>query len=44
MTFSETGEGVDPSQYDAVIAVIGETPYAEGNGDIGKRSLEHARL
>ena len=44
VTFSETGEGVDPSQYDAVIAVIGETPYAEGNGDIGKRSLEHARL
>ena len=27
-----------------MIAVIGETPYAEGNGDIGKRSLEHARL
>ena len=44
VTFSETGESVDPSQYDAVIAVIGETPYAEGNGDIGKRSLEHARL
>ena len=44
VTFRETGEGVDPSQYDAVIAVIGETPYAEGNGDIGKRSLEHARL
>jgi beta-glucosidase len=44
VTFSETGENVDPSQYDAVIAVIGETPYAEGNGDLGKRSLEHARL
>ena len=43
VTFSETGEGVDPSQYDAVIAVIGETPYAEGIGDIGRRSLEHAR-
>ena len=27
-----------------MIAVIGETPYAEGNGDLGKRSLEHARL
>ena len=31
---------MDPRQYDAVIAVIGETPYAEGNGDIGRRSLE----
>ena len=44
VTFSETGEGVDPSQYDAVIAVIGETPYAEGNGDLGKRSLDNALL
>ena len=44
VTFSQTGEGVDPSQYDAVIAVIGETPYAEGNGDIGKRSLDNALL
>jgi beta-glucosidase len=44
VTFSLTGEGVDPSAFDAVIAVIGETPYAEGNGDIGKRSLENARL
>ncbi|MDQ1709427.1 MAG: beta-glucosidase, partial [Frankiaceae bacterium] len=44
VTFSETAEGVDPSAYDAVIAVIGETPYAEGNGDIGKRSLEFGRM
>jgi beta-glucosidase len=44
VTFSETGEGADPKDYDAVVAVIGETPYAEGNGDLGKRSLEHARL
>jgi beta-glucosidase len=44
VTFSETGENVDPKDYDAVVAVIGETPYAEGNGDLGKRSLEHARL
>ena len=44
MTFSATGEGVDPSQYDAVIAVIGETPYAEGSGDIGRRSLDNALL
>ena len=42
VTFSETG-GIDPSQFGAVIAVIGETPYAEGVGDIGRtRTLEHA--
>ncbi|HMJ35150.1 MAG TPA: exo 1,3/1,4-beta-D-glucan glucohydrolase [Baekduia sp.] len=44
VTFSETGEGVDPKAFDSVIAVIGETPYAEGNGDLGKRSLENAVL
>src|SRR3546814_12485891 len=32
--FSETAEGVDAADFDAVIAVIGETPYAETNGDI----------
>jgi beta-glucosidase len=31
--------------YDVGIVVIGETPYAEGIGDIGKtKTLEHARL
>ncbi|WP_343732409.1 glycoside hydrolase family 3 N-terminal domain-containing protein [Duganella sp.] len=35
VTFSENAAGVDVSQFDAVIAVIGETPYAEGDGDIG---------
>jgi len=44
VAFSETGEGVDPSGYDAVVAVIGETPYAEGPGDIGRRTLEQAKL
>ncbi len=44
VTFSEDADGVDASDYDAVIAVIGETPYAEGVGDIGRRSLEAARL
>ncbi|WP_309113599.1 exo 1,3/1,4-beta-D-glucan glucohydrolase [Saccharothrix sp.] len=43
VVFSETGD-VDPAGFDAVIAVIGETPYAEGVGDIGKRSLEAAKL
>jgi len=43
VTFDETAQNVDPSQFGAVIAVIGETPYAEGFGDIGKtRTLEHA--
>jgi beta-glucosidase len=35
VSFSETAAGVDVSKFDAVIAVIGETPYAEGDGDIG---------
>jgi beta-glucosidase len=32
--FSETAAGVDARGYDAVVAVIGEAPYAEGSGDI----------
>ncbi|MDE2372093.1 MAG: glycoside hydrolase family 3 protein [Burkholderiales bacterium] len=28
------GAGEDPAQYDAVVAVVGETPYAEGDGDL----------
>ena len=43
VTFSETGD-VDPTGYDAVVAVLGETPYAEGNGDLGKRGLDASRL
>ncbi|HWW69653.1 MAG TPA: glycoside hydrolase family 3 N-terminal domain-containing protein [Duganella sp.] len=35
VTFSENADGVDVGKFDAVIAVIGETPYAEGDGDIG---------
>ena len=34
VSFSETAEGVDVSRFDAVIAVIGEDPYAEGRGDV----------
>lgn len=34
VTYSADAAGVDVSQYDAVIAVIGETPYAETAGDI----------
>jgi len=43
VVFAETGD-VDPSGFDAVVAVIGETPYAEGVGDLGRRSLEAAEL
>lgn len=35
VTYSENASGVDVGKFDAVIAVIGETPYAEGDGDIG---------
>ncbi|MFA9218817.1 MAG: glycoside hydrolase family 3 protein, partial [Sphingomonadaceae bacterium] len=35
VSYSANAAGVDVSQFDAVIAVIGETPYAEGDGDIG---------
>ncbi|NGZ88592.1 glycoside hydrolase family 3 protein [Duganella aceris] len=35
VSFSENAADVDVSKFDAVIAVIGETPYAEGDGDIG---------
>ena len=34
VVYSETAPGVDVAAFDAVIAVVGETPYAEGNGDI----------
>ncbi len=33
--FSIDAQGVDLSRFDAVIAVVGERPYAEGDGDIG---------
>ena len=44
VTFNETADDVDVTRYDAVIAVIGETPYAEGVGDLARRTLEAARL
>jgi beta-glucosidase len=43
VVFSETAQGPDVSRFDAVIAVIGETPYAEGSGDIAASdSLRHS--
>ncbi|MEO5686455.1 MAG: glycoside hydrolase family 3 N-terminal domain-containing protein [Burkholderiaceae bacterium] len=44
VTYSVDAQGVDVKSFQAVIAVIGETPYAEGGGDIRRSStLEHAR-
>ena len=34
VTYSETAQGVDLKHFDAIVAVIGETPYAETIGDI----------
>ncbi|MGZ3181932.1 MAG: glycoside hydrolase family 3 N-terminal domain-containing protein [Telluria sp.] len=43
VTYSADARGVDVSKYDAVIAVIGERPYAEGEGDIGPSgTLRHS--
>jgi len=42
---AEDLSGVDLTRYETVIAVIGETPYAEGLGDIrSNQTLEHAKL
>jgi len=43
VTYSANAAGVDVAAFDAVIAVIGETPYAEGDGDIGPSgTLRHS--
>lgn len=34
VTYSADAQGVDPKDYDAIVVVIGETPYAETMGDI----------
>ncbi|QAY77468.1 glycoside hydrolase family 3 protein [Sphingosinicella sp. BN140058] len=34
VVFSETGAEVDPADFSAVIAIVGETPYAEYIGDV----------
>ena len=42
-TLSADGAGADDT-YDAIIAVIGETPYAEGQGDLSKfETMEFAK-
>lgn len=43
VTFSVDGKGIDVSTFDVVVAVIGERPYAEGDGDIGPSgTLRHS--
>jgi len=48
VTYSIDGAGVNVRDYDAVIAVIGETPYAENFGDVatalGNRNSENTAL
>jgi len=34
VTYSAGAQGVNPKDYDAIVAVVGETPYAETAGDI----------
>ncbi|HVK55694.1 MAG TPA: glycoside hydrolase family 3 protein, partial [Burkholderiales bacterium] len=42
LVFSEDAESVDVTNFDVIIAVIGERPYAESGGDIGRnKTLEH---
>jgi beta-glucosidase len=43
VSYSVDGKGVDVADFDAVVAVVGETPYAEGDGDIGPSgTLRHS--
>jgi beta-glucosidase len=48
VTFSVDGAGVNVSDFDAVIAVIGETPYSENFGDVatalGNRNSDNTAL
>jgi beta-glucosidase len=43
VTYSVDAKGVDVSKFDTVVAVVGESPYAEFNGDIGPSgTLSHS--
>ncbi len=43
VSFSADAKNVDVSKFDVVVAVIGERPYAEGDGDIGPSgTLRHS--
>ena len=44
VAYSEDGQGIAGTDHDVVVAVIGETPYAETNGDIvASDTLTHSR-
>lgn len=44
VVYRASAEGVDLKGFDAVVAVVGETPYAEGNGDIPPSgTLQHTQ-
>ncbi len=44
VTFDADGGRSDPKNFDAVIAVLAETPYAEGEGDVRiTENLRHSR-
>lgn len=44
VTFDDDGSRSDPKNFDAVIAVLAETPYAEGEGDVRiTENLRHSR-
>lgn len=34
VTYSKDGQGIDPGQFDAVVAVLAEAPHAEMKGDV----------
>lgn len=43
VTYSADGRGVDPAKFAAVIAVLGETPYAEYKGDLSyPATMQHS--
>jgi len=45
VTYSVDGAGVDPARFDAVVAVLGEKPYAEYQGDVRHPApLQHSLL
>jgi beta-glucosidase len=45
VTYSADGVGIDPSRFDAVVAVLGEKPYAEYQGDVRHPApLQHSLL
>lgn len=44
VAYSADATALDPTRFDVVVAVIGETPYAETNGDIlASDSVSHSR-